>query len=105
MSQQAESTPTGRAKKRPSFTTLITAGVVFGLMWGLFFGEYGAWVKWIGDAFVGLLQMTVLPYVAVSLICNVGRMSPGESGRLARIASGILLLLWLVGLLTLIVLG
>ncbi len=90
-------------RRRPSFTTMIITGVLLGLAWGLFLGEYGAWVKWIGDAYVGLLQMTVLPYVALSLTCNVGRLSVKQGGRLARVAFGVLVLLWLIGLITLVV--
>ncbi|MEK6236562.1 MAG: cation:dicarboxylase symporter family transporter, partial [Planctomycetales bacterium] len=89
-------------KKTPSFTTMLVVGIILGTAWGLFLGEHGAWVKWIGDAYVGLLQMTVLPFVVVSLICNVGRLSRGEGGRLARVALGVLLFLWLVGFLTLL---
>ena len=85
MSQESKASRKA-SKKSPSFTSLIIAGAVLGLGWGLFLGEYGAWVKWIGDTYVGLLQMTVLPYVAVSLICNIGRLSMGQSGRLARVA-------------------
>jgi Na+/H+-dicarboxylate symporter len=45
------------------------------------------------------LQMTVLPYVALSLTANVGRLSTGQGGRLARIATYVLLVLWVIGLL------
>ena len=88
-------------KKRPGFTTLIVSGLLLGLLCGLFFGEYTRWIKWIGDAFVGLLQMAVLPYVAVSLIANVGRLSMVESARLMRIAVAVLFALWAVGMVTL----
>ena len=57
------------------FSGYIAAGLMLGLACGLFFGEYTRWIKWIGDAFVGLLQMAVLPYVAISLVANVGRLS------------------------------
>ena len=76
---------------------MIVGGAVFGLAWGLFWGESGAWVKWIGDTYVGLLQMTVLPYVAVSLMTNIGRLSLGQGGRLARAAFGFLVILWFIG--------
>ena len=94
--------PTSR-KKGPSFTSLIVGGLLLGLFCGLFFGEYTSWIKWIGDAFVGLLQMAVLPYVATSLIANVGRLSLAESARLLRVAAAVLCLLWLVGLVTLVI--
>jgi proton glutamate symport protein len=81
-------------KKRPTSTSAILGGLALGLTWGLFLGEFGSWIKWIGDAFVGLLQMTVLPYVAISLVCSVGRLEFGQAGRLARVAIGVLGALW-----------
>ncbi|MCS7467355.1 cation:dicarboxylase symporter family transporter [Stieleria sp. ICT_E10.1] len=89
--------------KRPSLTVLISAGLVLGLAWGLFFGEDGAGIKWIGDVYVGLLQMTVLPYIGLALTCNIGRLSAGQGGRLVRVSFLTMALLWVVGLLTLIV--
>lgn len=56
-----------------------------------------------GDAFIQLLQMTVLPFVTVSLVTGFGRLSPGEAWLLARRAGGFLLLLW--GLALLVVLA
>ncbi len=57
-------------------------------------------MKWIGDAFVDLLQMTVLPYVAVTLTSNIGRLSVGQGKRLALVAIAVLLLLWSIGIVT-----
>jgi proton glutamate symport protein len=90
-------------KRRPSFTTHIVLGLLLGLLWGLFFGEHGSWVKWIGDVYVGLLQMAVLPYVAVSLIVNIGRLSLADGQRLLRVGVGVMLSLWLIGLVTLVI--
>ena len=100
MSTRDEVEHSEQVARRPSFTTLLVAGLILGLAWGLFFGPYGAWIKWIGDAYVGLLQMTVLPYVALSLVCSVGRLSPSQGGKLARAALGLLLILWTIGLVT-----
>jgi len=52
----------------------------------------------IGDAFIQLLQMTVLPYVTVSLVTGFGRLGSREALDLARRAGGFLLLLWGVAL-------
>ena len=94
-------TPTQRSKY-PSITTMIVTSVVAGVLCGLFFGEYTTAIKWVGDAFVGLLQMAVLPYVAASLVTNVGRLSVGASFRLLRTAVVVLLALWGVGIVTLV---
>ncbi len=87
---------------RLGLTSLILLGLVLGIGWGIFFGEYGGWVKWIGDVYVGLLQMAVLPYVALSLIANVGRLSLAEGARLLKVSFLALMLLWMIGLAMLI---
>jgi Na+/H+-dicarboxylate symporter/ABC-type amino acid transport substrate-binding protein len=91
------------SKKGPGLTVLIVTGLLFGFACGLFFGEYTSWIKWVGDAFIGLLQMAVLPYVATSLVANVGRLSYRGGARLLRVSAGVLLMLWLVGLTTLLI--
>ncbi len=91
----------GKQKRWPGFTTLIVIGLGLGLFCGLVFGELTHSIKWIGDVYVGLLQMAVLPYVAMSLVASIGRMSPAQGIRLLRIGVLVILGLWLVGLVAL----
>ena len=49
-------------------STRIFIGLFSGVATGLFFGELVADLKILGDIFIKLLQMTVLPYIVVSLI-------------------------------------
>jgi Na+/H+-dicarboxylate symporter len=72
--------------------------VSLGVACGLFFGEYCEILDGVGDAYVGLLQMTVLPYIVFSLIANIGRLSLEESKRLTITGLLILLVLWAIGL-------
>ena len=58
--------------KRPGLAGWILIGFVLSVAAGLFFGELVAPLQVVGDVFVGLLQMTVLPYIFVSLIAKVG---------------------------------
>ncbi len=83
-----------------SLSTWILLGLLTGIVCGLFLGEYCAPLSILGDAFVGLLRMTVLPYIAVSLIANLGRLTLAESTRLAWIGGLTLLVLWSASLLT-----
>ncbi len=92
-----------QSKGYPAFTAQLMIGLSLGIAWGLFLGDSGEWVKWIGDAFVGLLQMTVLPYVTLTLIANVGRLSLKQGSRIARVSLVVILSLWLIGLATLVV--
>ena len=97
------SEPNTNRKKRPGLKTWILIGLFSGLLCGLFFGEAANGVRWIGDVYVGLLQMAVLPYVAVSLIANIGGLSVHAGFRLLRISFLVLLLLWCVGIVTLVI--
>ena len=96
---------TGPSAPEPRFSlslqTLI--GFVGGVGCGLFFGELCGWLQVAGDVFVGLLQMTVLPYIVISLISSVGRLAPHQAGRLGGRIVLILLLFWVVGLLSVVV--
>ncbi len=96
---------TTRKTIRPGPTTLIVASLLAGVACGLFFGEYCARVKWAGDAFIGLLQMAVLPYIMVSLIANTGRLSLAKAGWLVRVCIVTLIGLWLLGLAMVLLLG
>jgi Na+/H+-dicarboxylate symporter len=67
-----------------SLATKVLIGFIFGVVLGVFFGELITPVGIVGDAFIRLLQMTVLPYVVVSLILGLGRLSSSNAGRLFK---------------------
>lgn len=92
-------------KRGPGLPAVIAIALLLGIATGLFFGEHTIWIQWIGDAFVGLLQMAVLPYVAISLITSVGRLSLTTGTRLLRVSAAILMLLWIVGLVSLAIMS
>jgi Na+/H+-dicarboxylate symporter len=85
-------------------TTKILVGIGSGIALGLFLGEYASYLDVFGKVYVGLLQMTVLPYVVVSLMANIGRFSIAEARDLAKVASLVMLFLFAIGLLMLAVL-
>jgi Na+/H+-dicarboxylate symporter len=72
----------------------ILISLLLGLGAGLFFGELVAPIKIVGDAFVLLLQMTVLPYLAVSLVTGLGGLKGEGAATLAIRAGAITLVLW-----------
>ena len=72
----------------------IFIGLFAGIATGLFFGELVADLKIIGDIFIKLLQMTVLPYIVVSLIAGFGRMDSAQARRLALRGSAVLIAIW-----------
>jgi proton glutamate symport protein len=75
-------------------STKVLAGLFLGIAVGLFFGERTAPLQVVGDAFIQLLQMAVLPYVVVSLIAGLGSLSASEARRLAWRGGAVLLALW-----------
>ncbi|MBW2243797.1 MAG: cation:dicarboxylase symporter family transporter [Deltaproteobacteria bacterium] len=52
--------------------TQILIGVLAGIGFGIFFGSLSSHLQLIGDIYVALLQMTVLPYIVVSLASRIG---------------------------------
>jgi proton glutamate symport protein len=105
MSTKVTTPRSGRrpARRRPGLTSWIVIGVAAGVACGLFFGEPMGALGIVGDVFIGLLQMTVLPYIAVALVAYLGRLDPRAAGRLARSAGIVLLALWVLGLAVVVV--
>lgn len=77
-----------------NLATKVLIGLGAGIVTGLFFGETIAFLGVAGQAFILLLQMTVLPYVAVSLISGLGHLRAADALSLAKRAGGFLLIFW-----------
>ncbi len=102
--EQQEPEEQAVTSRRPSLSMMILLGLVTGIAAGLFFGEFCARLDIVGRAFIGLLRMTVLPYIIVSLIANLGRLSLPQSRRLAVVGGAVLLILWLIALISIVLL-
>lgn len=83
---------------RPGLAGQVLIGLALGVATGLFFGELAASLKIIGQIFIGLLQMTVLPYILVSLVAALGRLSYSEAKTLALRGGTFIVLFWVVTL-------
>lgn len=81
-----------------SLGTQVLIGVLAGIAVGVFLGELAAPFQIAGDVFIGLLQMTVLPYIVISLISKIGAFTYDRARELARHGTAVLLLLWAVSL-------
>ncbi len=90
--------------KKLSLSTKVLIGVFLGIFTGLFFGEKVAWMSTIGEVFIGLLQMTVLPYIMFSLMVNIGRLSLENGIRLIKFGLIFLSMLLTLGLIFLFIL-
>jgi Na+/H+-dicarboxylate symporter/ABC-type amino acid transport substrate-binding protein len=76
----------------------VAAGLGAGVLVGLFFGERAAVLDVVADGFVRLLQMTVLPYVTISIVSSLGQLDYHEARRLGARVGAAIASLWLVAL-------
>ena len=77
-----------------SLSTKILLGLILGIVTGAFFGESVGFLETVGIIFIQLLQMAVLPYVTVSLIAGLGRLTYSDALALAKVGGTLLVLLW-----------
>lgn len=84
--------------KKMSTSSLMLLALVVGVITGLFFGERAGWLGDVGQAVILLMQMTVLPYILVSLIGGIGRLQKSHAQLLFVRAGIIMLSLWLLGM-------
>ena len=83
---------------RLSLSAQVFIAMGLGIVAGLFFGELIAPVQVVGEIFIGLLQMTVLPYILVALIAGIGKLSYPEMRLLAVQGGRFVLLFWAIAL-------
>jgi Na+/H+-dicarboxylate symporter len=76
----------------------ILVGLAAGVALGVFLGERAAALSWAADGFVKLLQMTVLPYVTLSIVTSLGSLNYAQARTLGLRAGAVLAGLWAVAL-------
>lgn len=88
--------PASGEARPPKFglSARIIVGLVLGVLVGLFFGEPSAVLQPLADVYIRLMQMTVLPYLVLTLIVGLARMEAAEARRLAVRGGLLLLLFW-----------
>jgi Na+/H+-dicarboxylate symporter/ABC-type amino acid transport substrate-binding protein len=75
---------------------LVFFSLLLGIAAGIFFGEMVAWLQVVGDIFIKLLQVTVIPFISVSLITGIGSQKLDDVKALAIKGGGTLLLVWTI---------
>ncbi len=90
-------------RRKLTMGSKILIGVLAGIVVGIFLGDLVAPFDVAGKIYVGLLQMTVLPYVVVSLIGKIGGLTIDAAKRLGGRAGLILLALWAISLVAVVV--
>jgi len=89
--------------KLSPFQRVIIA-LILGILTGIFVGEPAGVLTVGGTIYIRLLQMTVLPYVLVSIIAGLGRLDTAMAANIGIKAVKIILFLWLAIMLTLLLL-
>ncbi|PWT82067.1 MAG: hypothetical protein C5B57_09325 [Blastocatellia bacterium] len=76
----------------------IAVGIAAGAALGLFAGERTSALQIVADGYIKLLQMTVLPYVTVSIIGGLGALDATQARTLGKRVGLVLLVLWALAL-------
>ncbi len=90
-------------KNLSPFKRVIIA-LLLGISTGIFVGEPAGDIEIIGNVYIRLLQMTVLPYVLVSIIGGLGRLESDMASRIGLRAVKVILIMWLSVMMTLLLL-
>lgn len=72
--------------------------LLLGVAAGLVFGERMAFLQTLGNGFVKLMQVTIFPYIVVSLVVGLGRFSQEQVKLVLGKATVVVLSLWGLGL-------
>ena len=81
-----------------SLSSQIAVGIAAGAVLGLFLGEYATFLQMVADAYIKLLQMTVLPYVTIAIIAGLGSLDLAEARAIGVRVGWLLALVWSVAL-------
>ena len=93
----ADAAPAPQKKRRRlSTSTWILIGMGLGAVCGILFGELMKPLGVAGDVYVKFTQVTVLPYIVLSLIHGVGSLRRDTAKRLATRGLPVILLFWIV---------
>jgi len=83
-------------KRGISLSTQILIGLTLGIFVGLFFGEKASALAIVGRAYIGLIQMSILPYMVVSLMLGIGSLSYEKAGKIAITGGIVLVASWFI---------
>jgi Na+/H+-dicarboxylate symporter len=93
-SDQAEAT----SRRALSPSAQIALGIAGGAALGLLVGERTSSLQIIADAYIKLLQMTVLPYVTVSIVGGLGSLDARQALGLGKRVGVVLVGIWALAL-------
>jgi Na+/H+-dicarboxylate symporter/ABC-type amino acid transport substrate-binding protein len=74
-----------------SLSAQIIIGLALGIAVGLFFGEPASVLQPLADIYIRLIQMTVLPYLVITLVVGLGELEPAQARRIGLYGVGAML--------------
>ena len=86
------------AKARRTLSARIVIGLAAGVTLGLLVGDRVSVLTIVADGYIKLLQMTVLPFVTVSIIGGIGGLTGPQARTLVKHVGVVLMLLWALAL-------
>ena len=84
------------SKLKLSLTTQIVIAVVLGILFGTVVGDWAGNLKFIGDIFIRLIQMSVVLLVMTSVISAIGEMARGDSENKLGLKVGLHTFFWIL---------
>ena len=97
-------TPIPNPGSKLSLASKILIGLGLGVLTGLFFGELTSPLEIVSRAYLRLMQMTVIPYVAVALITGLGQLELSQAKKLAARLGLLVLLFWAIAFVVIVLL-
>jgi len=82
----------------------VIIALLAGIIGGIVVGEPAGNLEILGNAYIRLLQMTVLPYVLVSVVGGLGRLDSEMAASIGLKAVQVILVVWLAVMLSLLML-
>ncbi len=77
-----------------TFAKLVIISMILGIGCGIIFGERCSYLSLVGQGYIALLQMCILPYVVVSIMYGIGRLGIKESKEMAFKGVSLTLIFW-----------
>src|SRR3954449_10952371 len=82
-------TPSRRRDRTHYLYLSVIAAVVLGIVVGLLFPDFAVGLKWLGDAFVGLIKMLISPVIFCTIVLGIGSMrKAAQGGKVGGLALG-----------------
>jgi Na+/H+-dicarboxylate symporter/ABC-type amino acid transport substrate-binding protein len=83
-------------KKKISLSNKVIIALIAGILCGLLFGEMCSYLKPFGEAFIKIMQITVIPYIILSLLQGIGSLTKKQAKTIALKGGLVLIAFWVI---------